>query len=493
MKYKYLYRWECFKCQRLCKCKSCKSESLNTSELSRNIEYNTNINNVNLEQRYLNNNQINQYFLSENDCNKIHTNNKKVYSIHNYVEINNKYLIYEIDSDENNHNKYSFHTNNSPEYKNNFANNLILNRNKCELYYYLKPKSKPNCLLCKFSFSNSNDLLYFISYDSFLLYLQYIFTVSQYEEILTVNKHFFIENKQNFLSYFSTYITLPHSILHSDKTICKLCLLSYVNTSNGIEKLIHNLYNTNIILNTNEPATSQFHSDTFNIYNNNDNLNLYKYHLNQSPFYTIDNYYNEILFYNFLNNLMYTNYFSSEQLIMDLPKSLNYFTKIHFMQINSALSSGITELSVWLFEIIQESKEKFYSPRLEDLAKQFSIAKDSFIKKCETFKIIFNEYNIKIHQLEESLNKLESYMKVNHDYNMNIITSMKNELIKEKQIFQENLNEFDEFYHSVQIMCFYVEMYFNQHRNIIESIQMYNEGRQNVNHINMNVNGNNNE
>ena len=172
---------------------------------------------------------------------------------------------------------------------------------------------------------------------------------------------------------------------------------------------------------------------------------------------------------------MYTNYFSSEQLIMDLPKSLNYFTKIHFMQINSALSSGITELSVWLFEIIQESKEKFYSPRLEDLAKQFSIAKDSFIKKCETFKIIFNEYNIKIHQLEESLNKLESYMKVNHDYNMNIITSMKNELIKEKQIFQENLNEFDEFYHSVQIMCFYVEMYFNQHRNIIESIQMYNE------------------
>jgi hypothetical protein len=70
---------------------------------------------------------------------------------------------------------------------------------------------------------------------------------------------------------------------------------------------------------------------------------------------------------------------------------------------------------------------------------------------------------------------------------------MKNELIKEKQIFQENLNEFDEFCHSVQIMCFYVEMYFNQHRNIIESIQMYNEGRQNVNHINMNVNGNNNE
>lgn len=471
----------------MCKCKNCKSECLNNSELLKNIEYNNNINYVNLEQRYLNNNEINQNFLSENHSNKLHTNNKKVYSIHNYLEINNKYLLYEIDSDENN-NKNLFQTINSPESKNNFANNLVLNRNKCELYYHLNPKSKPNCLLCKSTFSNSNDFLYFISYDSFLLYLQYIFTVSQYEEIITVNKHFFIENKQNFLSYFSTYITLPHSNLHSDKTICKLCLLLYINTSNGIEKLIHNLYNTNIILNNSEPLTSPYQSDTLNIYNNNDNMNLYQYYLNQSPFYPINNYYDEILFYNFLNNQMYTNYFSSEQLIMDLPKSLNYFTKIQFMQINSELSSGITELSAWLFEIIQESKEKFYSARLEDLAKQFSITKDSFIKKCETFNIIFNEYNIKIHQLEESLNNLESYIKINNVYNIDIITSLKNELIKEKQIFQENLNEFDEFCHSVQIMCFYVELYFNQHRNIIESIQMYNEGRENVNNININRN-----
>ena len=412
-------------------------------------------------------------------CDNNHNRENDVCSMPKFVEINNKYLIYEVDNDNEDdvdNNKYSIHSN---------INHLLLNKTKCEMYYYShhyqqQPLSIPSCSLCKHQTSTPNDLLYFESFNSFLCYLQSIFTISPYEKLLNINIPFFSDNKQKFLSYLSYYLKCPYSVddhlsqPSSSKTLCKLCLLKHINALNGYEKLIQDLWSTSsssfpfIFANN---STEQTHSMYMNSYNQ------------QLPFFICDDdYYNNALFYNYLSEFINSNYTP----LIGFPKELNNYTKIHFMQINSALISGITELAYCLFEIIQESKERMYSSKIDDLAKQFYIKKYLMQKKCELFRMVFTEYNTKISQIEKTLNGVEMCMK-GKDVDMKEFEQVKAEFMEEKEMFKENVNEFDNFCSSLNLMCVNADYYIIHLRNIIESIKVYMAGR-----TNENVNSNNN-
>lgn len=501
------YRWECFKCRKLCKCKQCKSGSgsekvVNSGEVlkQQQQQYINNNSSCNsgigvMNERYTNmyqHNNNNNKVISHHHQHTISINNNnrdEVCAMPKFVEINNKYLVYEIDGDNDNNgvdgdgmgdnNKYAINTNN--------INNLLLNKTKCEMHYHQQQptssSSIPTCLICKHQTPTPNDLLYFETYNSFLCYLQCIFTLPPYEKLLNINIPFFSDNKQKFLSYLSYYFKYPYSFddpyhhLSSppSKTICKLCLLKHINAPNGYEKLTQDLYPSSPSFIYANPI-EHFHPMYMNT----------PYTQQQLPLYIYDDYYNDALFYNHLNNFINSNYFSSDTPLMGFPIVLNNYTKIHFMQNNSALISGVTELVYWLFKIIQESKERLYSTRIDDLAKQFYIKNDLMQKKCESFHMVFDEYNKKINQIEETLNNVELCMK-GKDVDMKEFETVKTEFIKEKEMFKENVSKFDKFCSDMNKMCVNADYCISHIRNMIEFVKVYMAGR-----ANENVNGSSN-
>ena len=471
-----MYRWECLKCKRLCKCKHCKSENCNDSEVVNVGELvkhvNNNNTNVNLmHERYA---HIHPKVVSHQHI--VCANNRdELSAMPKFVEINNKYLVYEIDDDnEADSNKYSI----------NGVNTLLLNKTKCEMHYYYhhhqQPSSSlPACSLCAHQASTPNDLLYFESFNSFLCYLQSVFTVSPYEKILNTNIPFFLDNKHKFLSYLSRYLKSPYTqdVLSQPacKTLCKLCLLKHINAPNGYDKLAQDLWSSssssNFIFANSPEHTHPMYMGSYN---------------QQIPFYICDDYYNDALFYNYLNNFIYSNYFSGDASVNGFPKVLSNYTKIHLMQINSALIVGITELAYWLFEIIQESKERLCSSRIDGLAKQFYIKRDMMLKKCESFRMVFNEYSVKLSQLEKALKGVEVCMN-GKDVDMKEFDAVKAEFAKEREVFKENVNEFDIFCSSLNMMCVSADYHIIHLRNIIESIKVCMAGRpseQANNHMN---------
>lgn len=212
------YRWKCFRCVGVCKCKFCKRERhyLNTVEKNKNIENRKKKSNIDSEINY-----------------------KKI------IQINKNCYIYEMENTDKNYNSHKIgQTQNKNIFEEKKANNnivysqLIPYKGKCENHFQgktMEEMQNERCCLCLQPSFHNNDMVYFDNFDTFLHYLKFAYMYM--DDILMNDNNEFINNRKELLDYYDKYFTT--NISNGKKKIsypiqiCKLCLIKYMNLPNS--------------------------------------------------------------------------------------------------------------------------------------------------------------------------------------------------------------------------------------------------------------------